>query len=52
MSLKGKLLCNSPNYVVAALNPSNAEIAIATSRITEAEATGKTSLATLASIKT
>ncbi|PSB06237.1 HlyD family secretion protein [Pleurocapsa sp. CCALA 161] len=30
-----------------ALNPSNAEIAIATSRITEAEATGKTSLATL-----
>jgi HlyD family type I secretion membrane fusion protein len=31
-----------------AVNPSNAEIAIATSRITEAEATGKTSLATLA----
>ena len=34
-----------------ALNPSNAEIAIATSRITEAEATGKTSLATLAKEK-
>jgi HlyD family type I secretion membrane fusion protein len=34
-----------------ALNPSNAEMAIATSRITEAEATGKTSLATLAKEK-
>ena len=34
-----------------AINPSNAEIAIATSRITEAEATGKTSLATLAKEK-
>jgi HlyD family type I secretion membrane fusion protein len=34
-----------------ALNPSNAEIAIATSRITEAEATGKASLATLAKEK-
>ncbi len=31
----------------SALNPSDAEIAIATSRITEAEATGKASLATL-----
>jgi HlyD family type I secretion membrane fusion protein len=34
-----------------AINPSNAEIAIATSRITEAEATGKASLATLAKEK-
>jgi multidrug efflux pump subunit AcrA (membrane-fusion protein) len=34
-----------------AVNPSNAEIAIATSRITEAEATGKASLATLAKEK-
>jgi HlyD family type I secretion membrane fusion protein len=34
-----------------AVNPSNAEIAIASSRITEAEATGKASLATLAKEK-